>query len=148
MDPRQPLQEAPGLQTIHLHNNNIIMIRCLVFLFYFRLISYGDCYEEFHPNLLFKMHLQIAKTANRSNCWVCSKPPPSQSTPAMAAVYALYDIRVGMKKIDHMGRLLGRHLSIEYNDTFLDGNVTYSLDDSPETCSRFSQPVWISGQLG
>ncbi|XP_041432689.1 uncharacterized protein LOC121398122 [Xenopus laevis] len=124
------------------------MIRCIVSIYTCCLMYFGYCYEESHPNLLFKMHLQLAKTANRSNCWVCSKPPPSQSIPAMAAVHALYDIRVGMRKFSPSGRSVERHLSIEFNQTFLDGNVTYGLDVSPEACTRLSRPVWVSGQLG
>ncbi|XP_018085176.1 syncytin-2-like isoform X1 [Xenopus laevis] len=102
------------------------MFRCIVSIYTCCLMYFGYCYEESHPNLLFKMHLQLAKIANRSNCWVCSKPPPSQSIPAMAAVHALYDIRVGMRKFSPSGRSAERHLSIEFNQTFLDGNVNVS----------------------
>lgn len=41
-----------------------------------------------------------------------------------------------------------RHLSIELNDTFLEGKVSYSFNISSNSCHSLIKPVWVSGQLG
>lgn len=123
-------------------------MRCIAFTIFLSFVYFINGNEYRHPNLLFKMHLQLAKAANRTNCWVCSKPPPSHYTPAMAAVHAIYDVRIGMKKYEKLAKTTRRHLSIEFDDTFLQGNISYSFNVSSGACSLLDKPIWVSGQLG
>ena len=43
----------------------------------------------------------------------------------MTAVHAIYDVMIGMRIIDKLVKTPNRHLSMEFNDMFLEGRIGY-----------------------
>lgn len=89
LGPRQSLQEAAESQS---------RMRCITFIIFLIVVYFIKGNDEKHTNLLFEMHLQLPNTANRTNCWVFSKSPPSHYILAMAVVHTIFDVRKGMRK--------------------------------------------------
>ena len=52
----------------------------------------------------------------------------------MTAVRAIYDVMIGMRIIDKLVKTPNRHLSIEFNEMSLEGNINYSFNNSSASC--------------